>query len=198
MIQPRFDLLDVLLRVFPEIGPLGDPASDLSVHAFVRAPFTGTIGMTVIDRRASSFAASVNRAFHSFTVRKLRAVIHGDRLEDLTEQSPEFSFKHIQAHDDTRCALVLHLHDDPHSRLSFCQHEDDIACRTADTVHFPMPETAPREDLGGAAFNTQSSRHFGSTDFPFFPSLFLTLFLQVGKREPPEHALLDIAIKRIA
>lgn len=140
-----------LLRLYGvKAGALGEKPSNQSVHVLIGPPLKGAVW--VAEKHNGPLALAPVGGLDALEVLKLTAIVHRDALEQLIEQLAKTALQAVDGLDYAGRRVVLQQHHNAHTGPALGEDQEGLfgALAPHDTVHFPMPKTAPALDLLGA------------------------------------------------
>lgn len=156
-------------------------AADQFVGILVTSALVTPMGMAVIDL-SPCFALAQRGLFHTLKIRKLRTIIHCDRLKDLGElSSTHAAFQRIKGADNTAGRPVTHTDDHFLAAAAFRQDKQrrfkPVLFGGINSIHLPMAKGYPVIYLGRTVLNA------GAAGYPLlyllFPGSVPTLLLSL-------------------
>lgn len=138
-------------------------------------------------------------ALYAGTVRKLAAVVYGDRLEHARKKLAPFLFQIVEGLHHAGRALVRELGRDLVTGEPLGQDEDRSLARSGThySVHFPVPEGGTLADYLRALFYTFAFRRALLSLYLVVAALLVTLDREVFVCESEEDPLLDITVNGV-
>ncbi len=196
VVDPVRDCGDHLGGDLVEVRPLRDPAPDHLVYVLIAPALVGAIRVTVVALRPGAVAQGA--ALNSGAVRKLAAVVHGDRAEDPREHVAPLALQRVEGLHYAGRALVRDLGGDLVPGEPLGQHQNGSLPRPAAhyCVHFPVPEGGSLADFLRALFYALALRCAFLFDFVVWP-LFVALHREALVCETKENAFFNIAIQGV-
>lgn len=138
MINPILQLTDSLMSDTLKTCTFRVMTADKLISILIAATLICTIRVTEIN---ASTLATVNTAFHSGSVGKLRTIINGNRLKKAAEGiSTKIKLNTVQSINNTSHSLIRHK---PYKLKTAVTLSKDKECFlssgfTDDAIHFPM------------------------------------------------------------